>query len=126
MSAELVTYIRGELEARGWSQTQLAIKSNLDKQVINNLLQHPDTRPELVTLERLAAGLNVSLVKLLFLSGYDPGEYIEHPDLERIAILLEAMPDAQEVIDSFAQFSASERSAILAYIRWQLSQRDTQ
>lgn len=121
--SELPAFLRRQIETRGTDASRLARKSGVNKSTLSKLLSNSEIVPELTTLEKLARALELPLVRLMVAAGYDPGEGIGPLELEQAAILLDAVPELQEVAHSLASFSPDERGAILAYIRLLEEQR---
>ncbi len=89
VSSGLAAYLRSELEQRRWTNARLAAKAGLDKSSITYIFNSPNSVPRLDTLAVLANVLDVPLVRLIKLCGFEPGEDDGLLDQERIAILLE-------------------------------------
>lgn len=111
----LVPYLQKELEARGWSASDLAAKCDITKSNISKLFQNPERIPQTVTLVKLARGLGVPLGRLITLLGFDVGDDTDPPDAKRVAILFERMPELRDAVDSWALLSPEYQRALLAY-----------
>lgn len=69
----LSTYLLRELSQRGWSQRKAAIEFGIPVQTLNDIIRNPDKDPDLSTLRKLAAGLKVTVGRLLQVMGEDIG-----------------------------------------------------
>lgn len=112
----LSAYLRGEIEKRGWDDVDLARRAGIDKGSLSYILNNPDAEPRLTTLRKLASGLGVPLRRLLVVMGIEVEEEDNLLDAERVAALLDAIPELQEVVDNVSQFPPDEIRAFLAYI----------
>jgi len=121
--AALSNFLRDEIKQRGWTQQRLAELSGLQKSGIHYIINHPNSTPDLETLQKLADGLQISFGRILVICGYDPGIEKPIPESERRAILIEANPDLAPVIDNLVGFSSEERQKIFGYIEAQLEAR---
>ena len=72
------------------SRIQLALRTGLQEYVLRDI-ENGITIPDLDTLERLAAGLNVPLVKL-FCEGDDPPEFVNLPGRKTADEIANATP----------------------------------
>lgn len=57
-------FIKQEIKGRGWSQRQAAAQMDVPFTTLNSLI-HGRNEPDLVTLRKLAAGLKVTVGRLL-------------------------------------------------------------
>jgi transcriptional regulator with XRE-family HTH domain len=123
VASGLVAYLQGELKARGWTQTQLADRAGMHKATISKIFKNPDTIPDLDTLARLARGLDVPLTRLITICGFEPGDDDGQLDVERAAILFEAVPELRELADAAGQFSSAELRLLMAFVQGLRQQR---
>lgn len=79
--ADLAAYLEREMKQRGWSLRRAAEAWGIDKSTLSLLLSNPDRTPDLRTLKKLAAGLGVSLARLIELAGFDLGREGDDPAL---------------------------------------------
>lgn len=83
--SDLAAYLEREMKQQGWSLRRAAAAWGLDKSTLSMILNNPERVPDLRTLDRLSAGLGVSLARLIELAGFDLGA-IEDPALYGLTV----------------------------------------
>lgn len=69
MSAELSSYLKRRLHEEGWSRQRAADECGLSKTTITNLINEPDIKPDIKTIEALAKGFKESVTRLIEFAG---------------------------------------------------------
>lgn len=117
VASGLAGFIRSELDRRGWSASQLATKASISRSTITKIFDRPDAIPRLDTLYGLAQGLDIPLERLIRICGFEPGEDDGMLDMERQALLREAIPELETVVDEMATMTPDQQRSVLAYIQ---------
>jgi transcriptional regulator with XRE-family HTH domain len=125
MASALSLYLKAEIERRGWSDADLADRSNLSRPTLSKLLNNPGQIPELDTLSKLAVGLGVDLTKLVTLCGFPASSDPVSSRGEQMAILLETVPELQGFLDVLARLRPDDIRAIRAYADGMARRRDS-
>lgn len=123
VASGLAAYLRAEIARRGWDDSELARRAGIDKGGLSYILNHPDAEPKLRTLRQLARGLGVPLGQLVKVLGFDLGPEGTDADIERMAILVDSVPDLQDMVYKMARLLPEERVAALAYVEGMIRRR---
>jgi transcriptional regulator with XRE-family HTH domain len=91
MADTLTTYLKGELEHRGWTQRELGRRASLSKTAISQILGQT-AQPTADTVVKLAHALDADPVRLLRLAGILPDVGPAAEEAEHVAYLLDQMP----------------------------------
>jgi transcriptional regulator with XRE-family HTH domain len=116
VASGLAGFLRAEIDRRGWSASQLASKAGISRSTITKIFDRPEAIPRLDTLYGLAQALDVPLERLIRICGFEPGEDDGMLDMERQALLRDAIPELGSVVDEMSQMTPAQQQAVLAYI----------
>ncbi len=119
----LASFLRSELERRGWSQNQLANKAGVRESTVSNILNKPGgVRSKPQTLRKLAAALEIPESDLTEHIGYSI-EGASTPDDRhlRMARLIDSLPWLAMGVEKWLQLPANEQEEILELIEFRLS-----
>jgi transcriptional regulator with XRE-family HTH domain len=120
----LATFLRAELEKRGWRPYNLAIRSGVASSTLWNILNAEDVVPKRETLTRLARALELPPRILLEYAGYVIDESSSSEErLMRLSRLLDAMPRLGELAEKIAQLSSDEQDVALSLLEAHLALR---
>jgi transcriptional regulator with XRE-family HTH domain len=100
MDNKLADLLNSEMATRGWSQSDLARKSGLNRAVINKILSG-NTKPTTETCRSLAEGLDLPIEQIYRAAGILPPKPKEDPLVDIIAFLAKKLPttaDKEEAI----------------------------
>jgi transcriptional regulator with XRE-family HTH domain len=116
MSA-LANFLREQLRARGWSQTDLAAEAGLPKTTVSRLLNDRVDEPELSTLMKLSVALEIPLIRLIELAGF-PVEAPAPPAAQhqRLTILAESLPWLTPIVEQLAALEPADLESVLTYL----------
>lgn len=115
MGSGLSLFLLAEIERREWTQARLAEEAGITPGALSKLIRNPDQDPDLETLDKLALGLKIPLVKLITAAGYNPGDYRPYPQTEQIAMLLEEVPALRDLHEAVVSLPPDDLQAVLAY-----------
>ena len=104
-------WLQGELEKRGWSQAELARRSNLSRSGVNLLITGRN-QPRAETCLALARGLGLAPETVLKAADLLPEG--EAPDQD---------PTLEELVDLARRMSTEEREELLSYALWRYQRR---
>ncbi|ABX04042.1 MAG TPA: XRE family transcriptional regulator [Herpetosiphon sp.] len=122
MPNTLAVFLRVQLTARGWRDSQLADSAGIDRSTLSNIFKNPQSVPKLETLDRLSQALNIPLARLITVCGFDIDLRGELPE-EQISILLNSLPELRSVVSDLAQLQAEDLRVIQAYIQGYLHKK---
>lgn len=121
------TYLRGQLEKRGWDQSRLALESGLRASTISNLITKTPKEPEIRTLRRIAEALDLDLGEVLEQAGI-PMRRSSTSDLRqrRMAAILEVAPWATQLVETLAELPESEQDKAISFVEHLAAQHRNQ
>jgi len=122
VASGLAAYLRAEIDKRGWPDSRLAEKAGISRSTLTKIFQRPESIPRLDTLYGLAQGLGVPLERLIRICGFEPGEDDGMLDMERQALLVEAIPNLAGIVDDLALMTPGQLQTVVAYIQGQQDQ----
>lgn len=115
----LATYLRAQLEQRGWTQDRLATESGISPSSLSKILSGHSKTPELATLAQLSQALEVPLRTLVEAAGFtiEDGPHSD-PDAQkrRVELLLEAAPSLHPLVDRLASLSVEDQQTVWAMV----------
>jgi hypothetical protein len=95
----------------------LALEASVSYTGLKNLRDNPDSIPELETLVKLSRAFKVPLWRLIEMSGFDlQFSQTTTVQAQRIADVMDAMPEYQPVVDHLLQLDAGDLDAVLIYL----------
>jgi transcriptional regulator with XRE-family HTH domain len=105
------------MEARGWSQAQLADAAGLRATTLSNLLNTHALVPELPTLVKLSTALEVNLAVLLVVAGFPVREAgVTNPlDARRLAVLA-AAPWLRALLEQIIALKPADQASVVTYV----------
>lgn len=115
MANSLSAFLRAELNARGWLDSQLADTAGIDRSTLSNIFKNPQSIPKLETLDRLAQALKIPLARLITICGFDVHDTGANVD-EQVAILLKSVPELKSFFSDLAQLRPDDLRVIRAYV----------
>lgn len=115
VASGLSLFLLAEIERRGWTQARLAEEAGITAGALSKLIRNPETDPDLETLDKLAQGLKMPLIKLITAAGYNPGEYRPYPQAEQIAMLVAEVPALKDLHAAVVSLPPEDLQAVLAY-----------
>lgn len=120
----LASFLRKEMDQRGWDPARLARKAKVPTTTLHNILHQRSPRPFPDTLRKLAAVLGCSPAYLTSLVGYSV-EDLPTPDdrLVRLARAIEALPWLEAGVEKWLQLDSEEQEDILDQIERRLARR---
>lgn len=120
----LANFIRAKLEARGWTQSDLAAEAGIPKTTLTGIFNNPQHIPELPTYVKLSIALEVPLRDLLQASGFDVESRDGVNDTQaRLAVLVEAMPWLSQMVDALASIHPDDQASVIAFLDLLAQQR---
>lgn len=120
---QLSATLKQQMDSRGWNLSNLEQKSGVSRTALRNIIENGAT-PELATLVKLGATLDIPLWRMVELCDIDL-ELGQSADerARRIAVLLRTMPQYGEVIDRLAQIDPRSLDSLLAFLDFQLQRQ---
>jgi transcriptional regulator with XRE-family HTH domain len=111
------TWLRGQMDARGWN-AQLADASGLAPSTITNILTKPKKTIDLDTYIALSKGLEVPLATVLEAAGVAVGEPMS-PEVrqQQIAMILQVAPWFRDLLDDLAALSEKDQNTVVSVVR---------
>lgn len=121
---QLSATLKQQMDSRGWNLSNLEQKSGVSRTALRNIIENNAT-PELATLVKLGATLDIPLWRMVELCDIDL-ELGQSPDerARRIAALLRAMPQYGEIIDRLSRIDPQSLDGLLAFLDFQLQRQD--
>lgn len=112
------TWLRGQMDARGWDRATLARESELATSTITNVLNNPNKHIDLDTYIRLAAGLKLPLAQVLEAAGFAVGSPMT-PEArqEQIAMILAVAPWFRPMLGDLAALSEKDQDTVVSLVR---------
>jgi transcriptional regulator with XRE-family HTH domain len=120
MASGLAAFLRAEIDRRGWSDQQTAERAGIPKSNLSSLLNKPGVVPKLETLDRLAHALEIPLARLIMVTGFSVERDDRRTNDERIATMLEAVPELRGVIEQLLQLPPDDLRTVQGYVEYYL------
>jgi transcriptional regulator with XRE-family HTH domain len=123
--SEFGSYINALIQAKGWSQSDLAVAVEVVPSTVSNWINNDDpVIPKPATLNKLADKLGVSRREMLEHAGFEI-EDSPSPAARsgRIADLIEKMPRVKEVTEELFALSPEEQDIALSVLEAHLRER---
>jgi transcriptional regulator with XRE-family HTH domain len=106
-----------EMDARGWSQADLAARAGMGETTLSKIIRRPDMVPELPNLARLSSALDIPLGRLIAACGFDVGQAASDAAGSRVAAIVSASPQLQQFFLQLLETVLPEdQDAILTYL----------
>jgi transcriptional regulator with XRE-family HTH domain len=122
---ELSAFVRRQMEQRGLGLRATERFTGVSKGSLHNLLENPDTIPELETLVKLSRAFELPLWRLIEMCGVDLGLSATPSDpVQRLAGLLESMPDMRPIANHLLSLHPEDIDGLLAYLEAQKLRRE--
>lgn len=112
----LATYLREQMEKRGWNQTELGERAGIPKGTIHNILDNKVQIPKFENLIKLASALDVPLRTILTVAGFNLDGRPELAQQERQAELLRVAPRFRELLDMIAALPEEDQETALTFV----------
>jgi transcriptional regulator with XRE-family HTH domain len=116
MASGLGAFLRAEIKKRNWTDRQFADFVGIPPSNLSNLLNKTTQKPNLETLDRLSVALNVDLDDLIVLCGYTLRRNPDKSRDERVAILIEKVPEIRGFVESLSQLRPEDLDRAQSYV----------
>jgi transcriptional regulator with XRE-family HTH domain len=115
MVSGFATFLRSEIDARGWTDRQMATNAGINPSTLHNWLTNPNVKPELDHLAGVAEALQVPLVRLIAICGYDVGT--NGGGSNPVAATVAAVPELRAHVEELMQLSPEDQRAVRAFVQ---------
>ncbi len=112
----LATYVREQMDKRGWDQTELGRRADIPKGTIHNILNNRVQMPEFKNMVKLASAFDVPLGTILTMAGFDLEGRPELSRAERQAELLSISPRFRELLDMIAALPKEDQETAWRFV----------
>lgn len=123
VQSKLGRYLQTEFKRRGWSQRQAELKTGMSRTALNNLINDPDAMPQLETIGKIAAALEVPPWFIAEKAGLDL-KISDTPEqrAQRLIDLVKIRPALAPLVDQLVGLDPEDLEMAVAYIEF-LSRR---
>lgn len=106
-------YVKEQMDARGWSQTDLANRSKVPDATISRILSQGKRRPNPVNVGKIAKAFDADVGKLMILAGYPMG-YPASPEVEEQELLaqIRSLPWLADLTRDIASLSPEHQRVV--------------
>lgn len=126
MPSGIAAFIRAEIDARGMTQAAFAERAGIRKSSLSYILNTPNMRPRIGTLERIAQALDVPITRLIEVAGipvpprrHDAGDDAETEQVgTRLTAMVESVPELAGLLDHLTQLPQEDIQAVARYVEW--------
>lgn len=123
---EFRDYLEQEMRQRGLSLREFAKHTGVSFAQLQKLISGAHKMPHIATLDHLSEALKIPFPRLLEMLGYELRLTPEGQVAERIAGLVQQMPQLESVAHRLAQLPAAERDALLSKLEQDIAGRSGQ
>jgi transcriptional regulator with XRE-family HTH domain len=116
-------WIEREMRAKGMTRRGLAAEADISRGTLDNIFTKPDVLPEIETLAKLANVFATPLWRVVEITGFDSG-FKPAKNADRIAQVLMADPELEEIAKMLGDVPAGDRSGVLLYLQLLHARRD--
>jgi len=117
----IATFLRSQLDERGWSQKDLADRAGMQPGSLTYIMKRDHIVPQLETLDALANALDLPLAQLIGACGFEvsrPGDrYLTADDAGLLAQITDH-PDIHHAVKALLKLPAAYQRMVCAFIRW--------
>lgn len=104
MSADFPKWLQGQMDQREWSQSELARRAGVDRQLIWRYLNNITTRPDETVLQKIARALKMPFEEIYRAAGILPPKPTGDEWIEKITHITNQLPpDEKERVFQFAE-----------------------
>lgn len=121
------TYLRGQLEKRGWDQSRLALETGLRASTIHNLIHKTPKEPEIGTLQRVADALELDFAEVMEQVGI-PMRRSASTEVRdrRLNALLHAASWMPEFVEKVAELPEDDQDAAISFVEHLVAKNQNQ
>ncbi|WP_083469920.1 helix-turn-helix domain-containing protein [Herpetosiphon geysericola] len=117
--SELSVFVDQQLKQRNWSLRFAEEETGISKTALSNLINDVQ-KPDLETLVKVSRSFSIPLWRVVEMAGYDLGFQTTSPSIaERIASLIEAVPEFQEGLERLMKATPDDIEGMLAFLEGQ-------
>ena len=125
MSA-LIHLLHVELEHRGWTEQQLAVRAAISPLVLTAILNGRTPVPSLENLDALAYALELPLAQLITVCGFSlEREALQKTTTQHLHTLLDAAPELRLLFGDLTLLSREDLRMVRAYVQAILQRTST-
>lgn len=117
--SQLADMLNHQMKTRGWSKRKLEEETGVTRASIDHILDNESAVPRIETLERLGKAFDLPLWRMFELCNVDlqlPKTATERA--ERLAAVMDAMPQFQPIIDQLMGIDPESLDGILGYLEY--------
>jgi len=117
--SELSSFVDQQLKQRNWTLRVAEEEIGVSKTALSNLINDVQ-KPDLETLVKVSKAFSLPLWRIVEMAGYDLGfNASTKSTAERIASLIEAVPEFREGLERLLSASPDDIEGMLAYLEAQ-------
>ncbi len=116
--SELSTFIKAQMEQNKWTFRIADEQTGISKTALSNIINETQ-KPEMDTLVKISHAFNLPLWRVVEMAGYDLGFGKSKSVAERIASLIEAVPEYEEGLNRLLRASPDQIEGMLAWLEGQ-------
>jgi transcriptional regulator with XRE-family HTH domain len=115
--SELSIYLKKQIRDRDWTWRVAEETTGVSKSALANIIDNPDVTPSLETLVKLSRAFKLPLWRVVEMAGFDLElSRGDTPQAQRLASLMEAMPQYRPVVEYLMQIDSDDLEGMLVYL----------
>jgi transcriptional regulator with XRE-family HTH domain len=116
--SELSSFIKDEMARKNWTFRVAEEQIGISKTALSNIINE-NQKPEMDTLVKISGAFNIPLWRVVEMAGYDLGFAKNKTVAERIASLIESVPEYEEGLNRLLRASPDQIEGMLAWLEGQ-------